>query len=82
MVQLPIIVQEFGTTLDFQHCSECIQERLRIVGSLRVVDKAYLSIDKDRTVTETVTVTVEGIDSINEYSILVTPSAALPEHVD
>ena len=30
------------------------EERLRIVSSLRVVDKAYLSIDKDRTVTETI----------------------------
>jgi cytidyltransferase-like protein len=30
------------------------EERLRIVGSLRVVDKVYLSIDKDRTVTETI----------------------------
>lgn len=31
---------------------------------------------------ETVTVTVDGIDFINEYSILVTPSTALPEHID
>lgn len=31
---------------------------------------------------QTVTVTVEGIDSINDYSILVTPLAALPEHID
>jgi alpha-tubulin suppressor-like RCC1 family protein len=31
---------------------------------------------------ETVTITVDGIDSINDYSILVTPSAPLPEHID
>jgi cytidyltransferase-like protein len=30
------------------------EERLKIVSSLRVVDRAYLSIDKDRTVIETI----------------------------
>ena len=30
------------------------EERLKIVSSLRVVDRAYLSIDKDRTVCETI----------------------------
>ena len=30
------------------------EERLKIVSSLRVVDRAYLSIDEDRTVTETI----------------------------
>lgn len=30
------------------------EERLKIISSLRVVDRAYLSIDKDRTVIETI----------------------------
>lgn len=41
------------------------EERLKIVSSLRVVDRAYLSIDKNRTVCETIEIIVKDNTTIH-----------------
>ena len=41
------------------------EERLEIVSALRVVDRAYMSIDKDRTVCETIETIVKSNSTIH-----------------